>query len=106
VLAGDGLHDTDRQSASLQHRALLDVDLEVAEQVVAVSVVVLDRARIPAEGAHCVGKRSSACVGMSKHRFIESAGERAAAAVGGAEAEAFLVRERKTLESDGHPGFG
>ena len=96
ALAGDRGDHADRLAEPLQHRPLLDVDLDVAEQVVA-------RGNRPRPPAHEVAEPHALVVAELEPRRVEAAGQGRRAEVGSAEAHALLVRKPDDLDRALHP---
>ena len=98
--AVDRGHDADRQALRLEHRALLDVDLDIAEHVLAGA----GRARGMAAGSQPKPRSASRMRRRPRRRRrglrIEGAGDRARAGQRGREAHAFLVAEGDHLDRE------
>ena len=92
ALAVDGGHDADRLSEPLEHRALLDVDLDVAEHVVARGGNFVDE----------VAEPRALVVAQAQPFEPEPPGHDRGAEVGGAEAHALLVGEPDHLDVARH----
>jgi hypothetical protein len=91
ALTGDRRHDADRLAQPLQHRTLLDMDLDVCLDVVA------GGKPVPPTLAHEVAEPHVAVTAVQPRR-VEAAGQRGRAEVGRAEADALLVGEGDDLE--------
>src|SRR5581483_5304452 len=97
ALRRDRGDDPDRQALVLEHRALLDVHLEVAEDVVR-SRARPDRVRVAAERPRCVAQDLAEPVREPRILRAEVAGPAAAAEEGQREAAALLVGKGDDLE--------
>ena len=93
IAAVDRRHDADRQPRRLEHRSLLDVELDVGEHVARGERGVADARGIEAERAHRVAQRHAVAARPVEQRAVERAGDRARAEQRRAEAHALLVAE-------------
>jgi hypothetical protein len=92
--------DAQRQAFGLEHRALLDVELGIGEEIGTAPRGVAGTRRIEPERCQCVAHRRAVLVAAVEKLGIQRAGDRAAAQQRGAEAHAFLVREAHDLERE------
>jgi hypothetical protein len=90
-----------RRAALLEHRTLLDVHLDVAEQACLAPRGAGDRARLGSERRERLADRHAVVIGLLQQRRVERPGDRPAPQVGGAETQALLVGEAEHVESEG-----
>ena len=106
-LRGDAGDDADRQALGLQHRALLDVRLQVTDHVGRRARGLADARRIQSPGGQRVGHGHAGAVGHAiEIGRIEHAGDGAAGEHRGREARAFLVAEGDHLDRERQPPPG
>ena len=103
VLAGDRGHDSDGQPARFQHRPLLDVGLDVAEQVTSGPAILGDAGRVAPEFGDGLGQADASRVDQVQVRRRKVAGQRTAAEVRGAEPHPLLISERDHLDAKRQP---
>ena len=97
-LTGDRRDDAERNTVGLEHRALLDVDLVVADQIGGLASGTRESLRVAAEGTHCFGQAHAVGIAALERCAVEPAGQNAAAKITSSEADAFLVGERDDLD--------
>ena len=95
--AGDRRDDTDGRVALLQHRPLLDVQLDVSEQLLAAA---RGGAGSVAERGKRVAHGDAVRVGERERRRVERPRDRAAAEVRGAEPQPLLVAEAEHVDGE------
>ena len=101
-LTGNGLHDAERQAEGVEHRALLDVDLEVADRRRRDDGVVEERG-IETVVEDRVPHGSSAGIWAAEQRLVERADERPAADERHTVANAFFLGEPEDLDGERKP---
>src|ERR1700704_4451164 len=106
ILARDRRHDADGQVAGLEHRALLDVNLAVAEQTASTPPVLSDAVGVAPKCAHRLAHRDPTGVDAVEVAEIESSRDSPAAEVGGTEPQPFLIGESEHLDCKGQPLAG
>ena len=102
---GDRADHAERETALLQHRALLDVHLAVAEQPLAVAGGA-DGPRVAPEVAQRVAERHAVLVDEREQFGAERPGQRAAAQAADAEARALLIGEGDDIDGERQPPLG
>ena len=87
----------------LQHRPLLDMQLDIGMQFAARPRRRADMLRIEPEPHHRLAHGEAVRIARIEHAFVEGAGDRPAAEQGGGKPHALLVRETDDFDRKGQP---
>ena len=101
ALARDCRNDAHRQVLRLEHRALLDVNFAVTEQVARVPFLEQESFRIASKCADGLGHRDPLLVLQRKMTRIEASCHNLAPEIGRVVAEAFFVGKGDDLDGEG-----
>ncbi len=95
--------DADRKIFRFEHRALLDMQLEIGQQFAAGARGGADMIGIEAEFLQRLAHGDAGGIAHLQHAFVEGAGDRAAAEQRGGEAHALLVGKAGDLDRERQP---
>ena len=101
--ARDRSDDADRKVLRFQHRALLDMQLEIGQQFAPRSRGGADMIGIEAELPQRIAHGNAGGIAPIQHALVESAGDRAAAEQRRGEPNALLVGEADDLDRERQP---